>query len=92
MLALEPQRLGNRRKRALDLGGEHGAHLLRRDLLVVAALRQGLGDAHGRLDAEVGLDQQVLELLQRIGVELPLGEDAGDVFATGVPRSWSGRP
>ena len=29
---------------------------------------------------EVGLDQQVLQLLQRISVELPLGEDAGDVF------------
>ena len=90
VIALERQRLGDRGKRALHLGGQHGAHLLRRDLLVVAALRQGLGDAHGRLDAQVRLNQQVLELLQRISVELPLGEDAGDVF--GQARRRLGQP
>ena len=80
MIALEPQRLGHRGQHALHLGGEHGAHLRRGDLLVVAALRKGLGDAHGGLDAQIRLDQQVLQLLQRISVELPLGEDAGNVF------------
>ena len=48
--------------------------------LLMAALGQGLGDAHRRLHAQVRLDEQVLQLLQRIRVELPLGEDAGDIL------------
>jgi hypothetical protein len=46
----------------------------------VTALRQRGGDARGGLDAKIGLDQQVLKLLQRICIELPLRENAGDVL------------
>ena len=51
-----------------------------RDLLAEPALGHRL-DQHGRgLDAEVGRDQRLLELLQRRGVEPPLGDDAGDLL------------
>ena len=42
----------------------------------------------GRLDAEIGLDQQILEILERLGVELALGEEAGDAVGRASPRSW----
>src|SRR5262245_33411131 len=80
MLAREPQRLGDRGEGALHLGSQHRTHLSGCDLLVVAALGEGLGDAHGRLDAEVSLDQQIFELLQGISIELPLGEEPGNIL------------
>src|SRR5690606_22117303 len=56
------------------------SHLLRRDALVVATLLKRIRDAGRCLEAEVGLDQQILELVQRGSVELPLCEDARDAF------------
>ena len=56
-----------------------GAHLGVGDVAAVAAGRQRVGDAHRRLHAEIGADQHVLQVLQRVLVEPALGEDAGDV-------------
>ena len=80
MIAVDLQGLGDRRQRPLDLGGQNGAHLFGRDFLVVAAFCQGSGNAHGRVDPEVRLDQQVLQLFQSICVELPFGKDASNVL------------
>ena len=49
------------------------------DVAAVAAGGQRIGDAQRRLHAEIGADQHVLEILQRLLVQLALGEDAGDV-------------
>ena len=68
------------RERALDLRRQDLADRVRRDALLVAALAHGLRDPGRGLDAEIGLDQRVLELLQRVGVELALGEQAGDAL------------
>ena len=82
------QRPGHRRQDALDLGGKHRAHVLRADAFVVAALRQGVRDPRGGLDPEIRLDQQVLQLLERLLIELALGEQAGDVLPTASTMSW----
>ena len=47
------------------------------DPLVVASARDRLADARRRGEAEVGLDEHVLEIVERGGVELALGEDVG---------------
>ena len=54
--------------------------------LLVAPAPDRLADARRRADAEVGLDQNVLEIVERVGVELALGEDVGDA----APR-WRDR-
>ena len=55
-----------------------GAHFLVRHILAIAAGRQRIGDADRRLHAKIGADQHILEFLQRVFVQLALGEDAGD--------------
>ena len=50
------------------------------DFLVVAALCQGGGNAHGGIDPEICLDQQVLKLLQSISVELPFSKDSSNIL------------
>src|SRR3546814_15444765 len=49
--------------------------------LVEARLCQVGGEPRRGGDAEVGGDQQLLQLLQRLVVQLALGEDAGDALA-----------
>ena len=62
---VDHQRLRHRRQDRLDLARQDRLHLGGLDLLVVAALADGLGDAGGGGEAEIGLDQDVLEILQR---------------------------
>ncbi len=49
---------------------EHRAHVVGADVLVEAALAQRRDDALGRADAEVGLDEQVFEIVERRRLEL----------------------
>src|SRR5690606_16387570 len=72
--------LGDGREDLLDLRGQHRAHLLWRNALVVATLLERICDASRRLKPEVCLNEQVLKLLQRAGVELALGKDACNAF------------
>ena len=80
VIAFDPQGLGHRRQHPLDLGGQHGTHFLGGDFLAVAAFCQGGGNTHGSVYPEVCLDQQIFQLLQGIGVELPFRKDAGNVL------------
>ncbi len=59
-----------------------------RDGLVVTAFRQ-LGDDTARcLDAEVGTDEKIFEIVEGVAVELLLSDEAGDAF--GEPRRGFG--
>ena len=62
------------------------------DALLVAPARDRLADAGRRAEAEIGLDQDVLELVERSGVELALGEDVGDAAPDARSTSARGRP
>ena len=75
---IDHQRARDRLERALDLVGEDLFHFLRADPALVAPMRHGLANARRRGEAEVGLDEDVLEVVERGGVELALGEDVGD--------------
>ena len=57
------------------------------DVLAVALGGQALGDGRRHRNAEVGLDQYVLKLLERVGVELALGEDGDDAAADRLRRA-----
>ncbi len=76
---IELQRLGDRLQHLGDFGRHDAADILAGHVLAVALGGQRIGDAHGGLDAEIGLDQQVFEILQRLVVELALGEERGDL-------------
>ena len=67
-------------KHALDLIREDRAHVFGRRSPCRSGPWTGVRDARGRLQAEIGLDQQILELFERRRVELALGEEAGDAF------------
>ena len=60
------ERLGDRRQHLLDLGGEHRLHLVRRDGLAIAALADGGGDPRRDVDAEIGADQRLLDLVEHL--------------------------
>jgi hypothetical protein len=86
-----------RRHRLQDLGdvvGERRAHLLVGDLAAEALLAKLLDQPRRHVDAEVGLDQRILELVQGRLVELLLGEEAGDAFgdALGAFRKTRAQP
>ena len=63
---------------ALDFVGENCLHLGGLDRLVVAPAPDRLADARRRGEAEIGLNENVLEIVERGGVELALGENVGD--------------
>ncbi len=65
---------------------QYRAHLFRRDFLVVAPYRYFLGDANRHINAEIGLDERVLKLLQSLIIKLALGKDRRDVFGELVGR------
>jgi hypothetical protein len=60
--------------------GQGAPHLVIRHLLAEAGAGQLGGQLGGGGRAEIGLDQQLLQLLQRRIVQLALGEDAADAF------------
>ena len=53
-------------------------HLVGGDRLVVAPFADRVGDPPGGLDAQIGADQDLLDLLQHGPVELALGHEVGD--------------
>ena len=69
----------DRIERLLYLLGQHALHLGAGDFLAIATLGEAIGDAHRRLDAQIGLDEDVLEILKHLLVEAALGEDRGDL-------------
>ena len=74
---IDHQRAGDRSERALDLVREDPLHLVRIDPALVAPAADRLANAGRGGEAEVGLDEHVLEIVERGGVELALGEDVG---------------
>ncbi|MCY1234826.1 hypothetical protein D9M72_474170 [compost metagenome] len=76
---VELQRLGDGRKHLGDLAGHDARDVLAGDILAIALGGERIGDAHRGFDAEIGLDQQILEILERRFVELAFGEEAGDL-------------
>jgi len=58
------------------------------------ATAHGLGDPPGCVHAEIGLDQDVFQVLERAGIELALGEKVGDPRRQrrGGPRQPLGQP
>ena len=75
--------MGDRGQRAFDFGRQNLLDLFGIDSPLVAPPRDGFADASRRAKAEVGLDQNVLEIVERIGVEPPLGENVGDAARDG---------
>jgi len=75
---IDHQRPRDRHQDLLDLGGEDLFHLVGRHRRVVTADPDRGRDLGGGRDAEVGADQQLLELLDRAGVELALADEVGD--------------
>src|SRR5690606_26690313 len=63
------------------------ADFLRRHFLVVAVAADSLGDGKRGVDAEIGGDEQLLQLVERRLIELPLREDAGDAVRNGSRRA-----
>ena len=88
---IDRERPGDRLERALDLGGENRLHLVRTDPALVAPAADRLANARRRGEAEVGLDEDVLEIVERGGVELALGEDVGDAARRSSTTSARGR-
>ena len=73
---IDGQRHGDRLQDLGDVVGEGRAHFLVGDFLAEALLAE-LGDQPaGDGDAEIGLDQHILEIVERLLVELLLGEEA----------------
>ena len=75
---IDDERLGHGQQHLLDFAGENGLHLVRLDLLVVAALAHGLANAQGGGDPKVRLNENVFQLVEHGPVELALGEDLHD--------------
>ena len=73
------ERLRHRLEHARDLRGEHGAHGVRSKPHARSGLWRRFADASRHGDAEIGLDQHLFELVERLLVELPLGERAGEI-------------
>ena len=78
---IERQGLRHRLKHLGDLGGEHLAQRLRRQSPVVAGRGERLPDAPGHGDAEIGLDQRVLELVERLFIELSPAQHRSKIVA-----------
>ena len=76
-MRIDHQRARDRIKRALDLVREDLFHFIRIDAALVAPAADRIANAGRRGKAEVGLDEHVLEIVERGGVELALGENVG---------------
>ena len=75
---IDRERLRDGLEHLLDLGGNHRIHFRGRNRLVVAAFGQRIADAIRGIEAEIGAHQHVLDLGDRLGVELALGDEVGD--------------
>src|SRR5690606_4937533 len=74
---IEHEGLGDRHQYALDFLGEHRAHVLLRNAFGKTALGERGRDARCRLDAEVRLEEDVLEIIEGVDIEAALREEAG---------------
>ena len=83
---VERERRSDRIEHARYLGGQNVAHIVFRNALLVTTLRQHLANPVRHGEAEIGLDQDLFELFERIVVELALGQNAGEVFRKGGRR------
>ncbi len=90
--AVELQRPGDRLEDRRDRARERGAHLLVGDLLAEPGLCQLLDQLGGGLDPEVGADQGFFQLVEGLGIELPLLQDRGDVVAQPAGGAAEPRP
>ena len=70
--------LRDRREDLLHLGRDHRLHLVGRDRLVVAAFADRGRDPRRDIDAEIGADQHLLDLVEHLRVELALDHEIGD--------------
>ncbi len=75
---VDVERPGDGEERPLDLGGKHALDFVGIDSLIVAPATDRLANARRRAKAEVGLNEDILEIVERCGVELALGEDVDD--------------
>src|SRR5512143_2483821 len=66
-------------KHACDLRREHCSHRLGRNAPLVAAACDDVAYAARHGDAEIGLDQHLFQLIERLLVELALGQSAGEI-------------
>ena len=87
---VDGQRQRHGRQNFRDILGESLPHLLRRHFLFEAFAGQVGGQLRRCLHAEIGLDQQVFQLLQRGIVQLALGEQPDDAAAQ--LRRGAGQP
>ena len=95
---IDGEGLLDRPQHILDLAGDEPADFLVAERAVAAVLLHGSRDLARRIDAEIGLDQKILELLQGRGIErllgkigepvAELGRGAGE--AAGEPPEQSG--
>ena len=67
--------------------GQLATNLLGGHILAETAFGQAGREPGGHRDAQVGPDEQLLELLQRLVVELALDEDIADAAADGPGRA-----
>ena len=74
---IDHQRARDGIKRPLDLVREDPFHFIRTDATLIAPAADRIANAGRRGKAKVGLDEDVLEIVQRASVELTLGEDVG---------------
>ncbi len=74
------KRLSNRRENLFDFLSQDVPDFFRRDVAVVARFAQSARDAGRDIETEIGLNEQVFKLLQRLVVELALREDAADAL------------
>src|SRR5438552_4692907 len=87
---VELERLGDRGQDFFDFRGHHRADFRIGNIFAVTAGGERVGDAQRRLDAEIGADQHILQVLKRVLVQLAFGEDAGDV--AGELARGTGKP
>jgi hypothetical protein len=59
-----------------------------RDRLVVTALRQRVADTIRGIEAQIGAHQHILDVGNRFGVELALGDEVGDRAAQRRGRAF----
>jgi hypothetical protein len=83
----DQERLGHRGEDLLNLGGDDRFHLICRDRLVVTSIAHRRGDPGRALDAEIGADQHILDLVEHRLVESALGNEIGDGAADGRRRA-----
>ena len=75
---IDHERLRHREQDLLDLGGNHSGHFGRRNCLVMAAFGQRIADPVRSIKAEIGAHEDILDLGDRCGIELALGNKVGN--------------